>query len=169
MNQTTYLNSIKNHDYADDALQHSRYTTLSKLVSNRSQEVDHKSDDPHKSQEQIMNTSISSNGISSFDIRSMMFASSHNGEDHGEGTPDYMLANAYSQAAKVGIDKKHQRYLSLYHKCLFALIKVMTKRMKLFYQGNIKTQEECDEIEHRFSIVMEKIVRKMKQIEDEAN
>jgi hypothetical protein len=41
--------------------------------------------------------------------------------------------------------------------------------MKLSYQGNFKTQEECDDIEEKFAHVMEKIVTKMTKIEYEAN
>jgi hypothetical protein len=54
--------------------------------------------------EKMMNTSLSSNGMSSFDIRSMVFTSSNNGEDLSEGSPDQLLATAYSEAVKIGID-----------------------------------------------------------------
>jgi len=31
------------------------------------------------------------------------------------------------------ISAENMKYLNMYHKCLFALVKVVTKRMKLFY------------------------------------
>jgi hypothetical protein len=110
----------------------------------------------------------SSLGISSFDLKSLLRASS-NGEEPTEGSPDRLLANAYSTASKAGVEGPNLKFLNQYHKCLFALIKVMTKRMQLFYQGKYRSKEEFEEIELRFQSVMSKIMAKMKKVENQAN
>lgn len=56
----------------------------------------------------------------------------------GDTDPQQMLAAAYDNASKHGIPAQNVKFLNQYHKCLYALIKVMTKRMKLFYQGKFK-------------------------------
>lgn len=50
----------------------------------------------NRTSEKFIDTSLSSNGISSIDIRSMMFNSSNAGEDMSDGAPDQLLASAYS-------------------------------------------------------------------------
>lgn len=47
------------------------------------------------------------------------------------GTPDQLMAEVYDQANQHGIQlsSTEQKLLKSYNKCLFALIKIMTKRM----------------------------------------
>ena len=47
------------------------------------------------------------------------------------GTPDQIMAEVYDKASQNGVQLSHdeQKLLNAYNKCLFALIKIMTKRM----------------------------------------
>ena len=59
-----------------------------------------------------MQTTLSSNGISSFDIRSMVMTSSNNGDDMTEGSPDHILTVAHAEASKIEMDEKFKRLLN---------------------------------------------------------
>jgi len=91
----------------------------------------------------------------------------------GSIDPQQMLAHAYDSANKSAHNLQNPRFLNQYHKCLFALIKVLTKRMKLFYQGKYHKgygkKGEHEAMEAQFQKILAKILSKMKQIEEEAN
>ena len=72
--------------------------------------------------------------------------------------PEQMLAAAYDTASKYGLTEKNVKFLNQYHKCLYALIKVLTKRMKLFYQGKFRQAREYNETEEQFQHVLGKII-----------
>ena len=76
-----------------------------------------------------------------------------------------MLAEAHRQATKSQASVNNGKYITHYHKCLFALIKVMNKRIKLFYKGNL---QKHGDIEQHFQSVMAKILKKMEDIEYKA-
>lgn len=82
--------------------------------------------------------STTSQDISSLDLKSLMLPSSN--DDQSEGSPGRLLSFAYTAAINTGAGKVGHRLLKHYHKCLYALIKVLTKRMKLFYQSRQRTQ-----------------------------
>lgn len=92
--------------------------------------------------------SLYSQDMSSLDLKSVgMFNSSN--DDKSENSPDKLLNFAYMQAIKDEPEgAKRYKFLRHYHKCLYALIKVMTKRMKLFYQN--MSQEDQDLLEDKF-------------------
>ena len=91
----------------------------------------------------------------------------------GSVDPQQMLAHAFDSANKSAHNLENPKFLNQYHKCLFALIKVLTKRMKLFYQGKYHKgygeKGEYEAMEAQFQKILAKIRTKMKQIEEAAN
>ena len=59
-----------------------------------------------------------------------------------------------------------QRLISQYNKCIYALVAVLTKRMKLFYKSDFEEPHDRLATEMRFSEILAKILTKMKAIED---
>ena len=64
---------------------------------------------------------------------------------------------------------QEQKYLNQYHKCLYALIKILTKRMEHFYKGDFGQAREHKEVEQQFSTVLARVLTKMRQIEEKCN
>ena len=60
------------------------------------------------------------------------------------------------------------KYLLKYHKCLYALIQVMTKRIALFYSSKFRQSKELEQIETHFRAVVQKIMKKLSEIESRA-
>lgn len=77
-----------------------------------------------------------------------------------------LLANAYKEAVEAnGTEEKGGKLLLKYHKCLFAFVKIMTKRKSLYNKGKFKNNDDFQEIEDHFQVVMRKIFRKIKELE----
>ena len=59
-----------------------------------------------------------------------------------------------------------QRLINQYNKCVYALVAVLTKRMKLFYKSDFEEPHDRLATEMRFSDILAKILTKMRSIED---
>ena len=59
-----------------------------------------------------------------------------------------------------------QKLINQYNKCIYALVAVLTKRMKLFYKSDFEEPHDRLATELRFSNILAKILTKMKQIEE---
>ena len=57
---------------------------------------------------------------------------------------------------------QEQKYLNQYHKCLYALIKILTKRMEHFYKGDFGQMREHKDFEEQFSTVLARVLTKMR-------
>jgi hypothetical protein len=58
-----------------------------------------------------------------------------------------------------------QRLMNQYNRCIFALVAVLTKRMKIFYRCDFEEPHDRIATELRFSNILAKILTKMKSIE----
>ena len=58
-----------------------------------------------------------------------------------------------------------KKYLNQYHKCLYALLKVLTRRMALYHEHSADEMDHS-QTEKQFSVVLVRILTKMKQVEE---
>lgn len=62
-------------------------------------------------------------------------------------------------------DVDAKKYLNQYHKCLYALLKVLTRRMALYHEDSAEEMDHA-QTEKQFSVVLARILSKMKQVEE---
>ena len=58
--------------------------------------------------------------------------------------------------------------MNKFHKCIYALINVLTKRMSLFYKNELQSPEDLKETEKKFRSVVVKITNKLKEVEHQS-